>query len=73
MPTPPVINTAWHPLASGNPPAWASEWGQDRHGVFVAFTIEKVTQRLRWIRGLKSNGTETYAKPTSMENRRFWP
>ena len=24
------------------------------------------------IRGLKSNGTETYAKPTSMENRQFW-
>ena len=49
MQTAPFINTAWHPLASGNPPAWASEWGQDRRGVFVAFTLEKVTQRLRWI------------------------
>ena len=49
MQTTPVIDTAWHPLASGNPPAWASEWGQDRRGVFVAFTMEKVTQRLRWI------------------------
>ncbi len=49
MQTPPIINTAWHPLASGNPPAWASEWGQDEYGVFVAFTLEKVTQRLRWI------------------------
>jgi formylglycine-generating enzyme required for sulfatase activity len=49
MQPPPVINTAWHPLASGNPPAWASEWGQDEHGVFVAFTLGEVTQRLRWI------------------------
>jgi formylglycine-generating enzyme required for sulfatase activity len=49
MQTTPVINTAWHPLASGNPPEWASEWGQDRRGVFVAFTLDKVTQRLRWI------------------------
>ena len=49
MQTPPVINTAWHPLAAGNPPAWASEWGQDRRGVFVAFTLGNVTQRLRWI------------------------
>ena len=45
----PIINTAWHPLASGNPPAWASEWGQDEYGVFVAFTLGNVTQRLRWI------------------------
>jgi formylglycine-generating enzyme required for sulfatase activity len=43
------INTAWHPLADGNPPAWASGWGQDRHGVFVDFTLDKVTQRLRWV------------------------
>ena len=49
MQTTPFIDTAWHPLASGNPPAWASEWGQDEHGVFVAFTLGKVTQRLRWI------------------------
>ena len=49
MQNPPVINTAWHPLASGNPPAWADEWGQDRQGVFVAFTLGEVTQRLRWI------------------------
>jgi formylglycine-generating enzyme required for sulfatase activity len=46
---------AWHPLASGNPPRWASEWGQDRRGIFVGFTLRgadstEVTQRLRWIR-----------------------
>ncbi len=44
-----VIDTAWHPLADGNPPAWASAWGQDRFGVWVAFTIGDATQRLRWV------------------------
>ena len=36
-------------LAEGNPPQWASGWGEDRYGLFVAFTLEEVTQRLRWI------------------------
>jgi formylglycine-generating enzyme required for sulfatase activity len=40
---------AWHPLADGNPPDWVSEWGHDRFGVFIAFTLGEVTQRLRWI------------------------
>jgi formylglycine-generating enzyme required for sulfatase activity len=44
-----VINTAWHPLATGCPPEWASGWGQDPYGVFVEFTLEAVTQRLRWL------------------------
>jgi sulfatase modifying factor 1 len=44
-----VIDTAWHPLANGCPPDWASGWGQDRYGVFAEFTLLKVTQRLRWI------------------------
>ena len=43
------IDTAWHPLVSGCPPEWASEWGEDRYGVFVAFTLDEMTQRLRWI------------------------
>jgi formylglycine-generating enzyme required for sulfatase activity len=43
------IDTAWHPLVTGCPPAWASEWGEDRYGVFIAFTLGEVTQRLRWI------------------------
>ncbi|MCP4702867.1 MAG: formylglycine-generating enzyme family protein [Gammaproteobacteria bacterium] len=42
-------DSAWHPLADGCPPAWASEWGQDQYGVWTAFRLEKVTQRLRWI------------------------
>jgi len=41
--------TAWHPLVSGNPPTWASAWGQDEIGVWVEFTLSEVSQRLRWI------------------------
>ncbi|MCW5202892.1 formylglycine-generating enzyme family protein [Desulfobulbus sp. US4] len=48
-----AINTAWHPLVNGNPPTWASGWGQDSHGVWVEFTLagedKPVTQRMRWI------------------------
>lgn len=44
-----TIDPSWHPLVKGCPPRWASEWGEDRHGVFVAFTLDDVTQRLRWI------------------------
>ena len=50
-----IVDTAHHPLADGNPPAWASGWGEDRYGVWTEFTIENerikktVTQRLRWI------------------------
>lgn len=44
-----VIDTAWHPLANGCPPSWASGWGQDSYGVFVEFTLGEVIQRLRWI------------------------
>lgn len=40
---------AAHPLVTGHPPPWASEWGEDRFGVFVAFRIGEVTQRLRWL------------------------
>lgn len=49
MNAPSIIDTAWHPLATGCPPRWASGWGQDRYGVFVEFTLQEVTQRLRWI------------------------
>ena len=44
-----IIDAGWHPLVDGNPPDWASEWGHDRFGVYVAFTLDDVTQRLRWI------------------------
>ena len=49
MNTPTIIDTAWHPLATGYPPEWASGWGQDQYGVFVEFTLQDVTQRMRWI------------------------
>ena len=38
-----------HPLATGCPPAWASAWGQDSYGPWVAFRVGGVEQRLRWI------------------------
>ncbi len=39
-----------HPLQRGIPPAWASEWGEDRqHGPWCAFAVGDVVQRLRWI------------------------
>jgi hypothetical protein len=44
-----VIDRRRHPLADGVPPAWATEWGQDRHGVHAAFAINGATQRMRWI------------------------
>lgn len=44
-----TIDPSWHPLVDGCPPDWASEWGEDRYGVFVAFTLGDVTQRMRWI------------------------
>ena len=39
---------------SGNPPGWASDWGDDEYGPWVEFTLvnksnQSVTQRLRWI------------------------
>lgn len=46
---PAPIDPSWHPLAQGWAPEWASEWGEDRHGVFAAFTLGEVTPRLRWI------------------------
>lgn len=44
-----TIDASWHPLVDGVPPRWASEWGQDRFGVYVAFSLGAVTQRMRWI------------------------
>lgn len=49
-----VRRTIRHPLADGNPPSWASGWGQDWYGVFVDFSLlddtgRRVGQRMRWI------------------------
>ncbi len=37
------------PLEGGAAPAWASAWGEDRHGVYAAFVVEGVEHRMRWI------------------------
>lgn len=36
-------------LRDGIPEPWATEWGEDRHGLFMGFSIGGVTQRLRYI------------------------
>jgi formylglycine-generating enzyme required for sulfatase activity len=38
-----------NPLEDGAPPEWASSWGEDRQGVWVAFEVGGVEQILRWI------------------------
>lgn len=43
------IDPSWHPLINGCPPAFATEWGEDQFGIFIAFSLGEVTQRLRWI------------------------
>jgi len=45
----PVVDASRHPLMTGSPPDCADEWGEDRFGVFIAFTLDEVAQRLRWI------------------------
>jgi formylglycine-generating enzyme required for sulfatase activity len=69
------IVTAWHPLVTGCPPAWASEWGEDRYGVFIAFALGKVTQRLRWIppgRFLMGSPEEETRGLAKAEREREW-
>ncbi|MEN0066393.1 MAG: formylglycine-generating enzyme family protein [Myxococcota bacterium] len=55
-----------HPLARGAPPLWASEWGEDGFGPFVAFEVEGVVQRMRWIR----KGTFWMGSPDEESGRR---
>lgn len=38
-----------HPLASGAPEAHAVAWGEDDLGVFTAFSVKGVEQRMRWV------------------------
>ena len=45
----PVFGSAAHPLMHGRPPEWATGWGEDRHGVWVDFSVGEVSQRMRWI------------------------
>ncbi|MDB4930722.1 MAG: Sulphatase-modifying factor protein [Myxococcaceae bacterium] len=38
-----------NPLRSGLPPRWATAWGDDRYGPFVAFAVAGAEQRMRWV------------------------
>lgn len=38
-----------HPLSDGNPPSWASAWGEDQYGPWVEFRVREARQRMRWI------------------------
>ncbi|MEM7244513.1 MAG: formylglycine-generating enzyme family protein [Acidobacteriota bacterium] len=64
------MSTAYrvHPLERGLPPAWASEWGEDEHGPFVAFEVEGVRQGLRWI----PRGRFRMGSPEDEEERAPW-
>ncbi|MER2624354.1 MAG: formylglycine-generating enzyme family protein, partial [Accumulibacter sp.] len=51
LPADPDHNAFW---CSGQPPSWADDWGTDKYGHWVTFSVEnrqgyKVTQRMRWI------------------------
>ncbi len=46
-------------LPSDFPAPWASGWGQDRYGLWQSFTVNEVTQVLRWI----MPGTFTMGSP----------
>ena len=59
---------AWQPLADGNPPRWASSWGEDRRGVWAGFSMGGVTQRMRWIR----HGTFKMGSPKTEAGRYPW-
>ena len=42
--------TPRHPLTPPEFPApWASDWGEDRYGLWMAFTYQNVRQAFRWI------------------------
>ena len=52
-------------LIAGLPPRWASAWGEDEYGVFAAFAVGEVEQRLRWI----PPGTFRMGSPTGEVGR----
>lgn len=43
------MNAPFHRLPSLFPELWASGWGQDSFGLWQSFTLDGVTQVLRWI------------------------
>ncbi|HQZ65932.1 MAG TPA: SUMF1/EgtB/PvdO family nonheme iron enzyme [Planctomycetaceae bacterium] len=45
----PQQNVHQHPLVTGVPPEWASEWGHDQYGPWCSLQVEDARQLLRWI------------------------
>ena len=48
------FHSSQHPLSDGNPPIWASGWGEDKYGPWVEFSLSKskgkpICQKMRWI------------------------
>lgn len=43
------LQTACHSLTDGFPGNWATEWGEDRFGIFTGFRVGMARQRLRWV------------------------
>ena len=39
----------WRAPVGDFPPPWASAWGDDPYGLWAEFTVNGVTQRMRWI------------------------
>ena len=71
-----------HPLADGIAPPWASGWGEDRYGPWVALTVGEATQRLKWIppgifkmgvaRGEEHHSWETVGQREVIIETGFW-
>ena len=60
-----MLSLGRHPLCTGVPEPWVVEWGEDRYGVFTAFTVGEATQRLRWVPA----GTFVMGSPESEAGR----
>lgn len=54
-----------HPLDQGLPPRWASAWGEDTYGPFVAFEFSEVEHVFRWV----PPGTFWMGSPESEQGR----
>jgi sulfatase modifying factor 1 len=53
------------------PFSWASDWGQDRYGLWVAFTYKSVRQCFRWIKPGKFMMGSPENEPERFENERL--
>ena len=55
-----------HPLERGEPPSWASAWGDSRYGPWVAFAVGDVEYRMFWM----PPGTFVMGSPEDEAGRR---